>query len=108
VAGSPNGIAFMAEIDIAIPAKRGVAAPFIAGNADEYPGNLEGVRQAIEFPPKSIGDLEIVRLVPDHIQKGPVSAIFEISLRRIRPEGLAGLTMEIAPKMNLLGFARHA
>jgi hypothetical protein len=85
VAGAPNGIAFMAEIDIAIAAKSGVAAPFIAWNADECARNLKGVRKPIEFPSERIGDLEIVRLVPDHIHKGPVSAIFEITCAEFVP-----------------------
>src|SRR5262249_16418362 len=108
VAGAPNGIALMTEVHVAISAKRGIAAPFIAWDADECARNLEGTRQTIEFLPEGITDLEIIPLVSDHIHKGPVPAIFEIGLRRIRPESLAGLAMEVAPEMNVLGFAWQA
>ena len=51
----------------------------------------------VQLLPKSVGDLEIVALVADHVDEGFVAGVAEIVFRRSHPDGLAALAVQIGP-----------
>ena len=66
-------------MDIAIAADGRVGAPFIARNAHEFSGDIEFPRQRIEFAPEFAGDLEIIALMADDVEKRLVTAELKYS-----------------------------
>ena len=55
--------------------------------------------QGVEFTPESGGDLEVVALMPDHIQEGLVAAELKVFARRIGAQRLVRLAVGIGPEM---------
>ena len=107
MARAVDGFAFVAVMDIAIAADGRVGAPLIARNAHEFSGDIEFPGQRIEFAPECAGDLEVIALMADDVEKGPVAAEFEIFARGVRPQCLVRLAVGIAPEMHVFGVSLH-
>ena len=82
---------------VAVAAKPGVARPFIAGKDDEAAifGELGG--QLVELGPECLGDLEVVALMADRVEECLVAGEEMEVARRVGPDGLLRLTMQVAP-----------
>ena len=83
--------------DVAVAAHAGVAGPFVARHADEATRLVECGGQTVELLPEPVGYLKVVALVADDIDEGLVAGVAEIAFGRIGADGLATLTMQVAP-----------
>src|SRR4051812_25769504 len=69
---APNRTSFVAVKDIPIAAHAGVARPFVSRKANKPAWSVELSRQAVEFLPELVGDLEVIALVTDHVDESSV------------------------------------
>src|SRR5262249_43136743 len=89
--------ALAAEEDVAVATHAGIARAFVARQADEAAGRVELRGQTVELFPERVGDLEIVALMADDVDEGLVARVAEIAFRRPHADGLAALTVQVAP-----------
>ena len=89
--------AFVAIEDVAVAAHAGIARPFVAGQADELARHVEFRGEPVELLPERVGDLKVVALVADHVDEGRIARIAEIAFRRAHADGLAALSVQVAP-----------
>jgi hypothetical protein len=68
-------LALVPVVDVSVAANRGVGRPLISREADEPARRVELGRQRVELPPEAARDLEVVALVPNDIEMGPVAAV---------------------------------
>ena len=101
MARTVDRLALLTVMDVAVAADGSVRAPFVARDADELFRNVEFPRQFIQLTPESAGDLEIITLMPHHIEKCLVATKLEIFSGGIGAERLVGLAVCITPEMDI-------
>src|SRR5260370_32565873 len=90
---APDRAAFPAVKDIAITTHAGIARPFVTRKANEPPGNVELRRKPVELLPELIGNLEIITLLPDHVDERRVTRLAEIGFRCTHPDCFTALAV---------------
>src|SRR5262249_8196521 len=105
---APDRPAFATEEDVAIAAHAGIARPFVAGQAYEGARRIERRGQRVELGPERVGDLKVIALVPDDIEKGKIARIAKIAFRRAHTDGFPALPMQVAPIAPQRHGRRHA
>ena len=94
---APDRPPFVAKVDVVVAADGGVAGPLVAGEGDEPAIVLELGGEAIELLPERLRDLEVVGLVPHHVEEGEVAGEGEVGPRAVDADRLAALAVQIAP-----------
>ena len=89
--------AFVAVKNIPVTTHACVARPLVSRQANKPSRFVKLGRQAVELVPEIVGNLEVVALVADHIDKGRVARVAEIGFGRAHPDRFTALSVEIAP-----------
>ncbi len=90
-------LALAHEQHVAVAAEPGIARPFIAGIDHEPSVLVVFARQPVQLLPETGRDLEVVPLMAHAVEKGAVAREFDQFARRIRPDRLLGLAVQVAP-----------
>src|SRR5208337_663137 len=89
--GAPDEAVVAHEINVAVASERGVARPLISGHRHEPARNIELRAKLAEFRPELLRDLEVVALVPAHVQEGFVASEGKVVRGGARANRLAAL-----------------
>ena len=95
---APDLAAGLRKEDIAIAAETGVSRPFVSGDGEERAGRLEFVGEAVEMRPELVGDLEVVTLVRNRVNRSQVTRKGEIVPGAARSDGFLRLAVQVRPE----------
>ncbi len=93
-----DGLAFVPVMHVAIAADGRVGGPLVSWNAHEPARHVEHACEVVQSAPECACDLEVVALVPHHVDVGLVAPEGEVLMRRIRTERLVRLAVRVTPR----------
>ena len=85
------------EMDVMVAAAGGVAGPLVAQEGNEPARLVVGGYLLADGLPDARGDLEVVALMPDKVERSGVTGVSEVVVECADADGFLGLAVRIAP-----------